>query len=96
MVANGTSELKWTSSDGKTLAILCPRLRMENRCAWVRPDWIRFATDIVTLRAECGSPLKVFTLFEFWRKPRRKFELIGRDRSFTMKESVLADGDEKF
>ncbi len=94
---NGTSGLKQTSGEGKTLAVLCPRLRhlqIENKYFMVHPDLITFAKDIITRRAECGSPLKVFTFFQF--SYGRKVELIGRDGSLTMEEGVLAVGADKF
>ena len=99
MNANGTSGLKQPSDDGKALVVLCPRLRhlqIESEVLWVRPDLIPFAKDIITLRAECGSPLKVFTFYEFAPKPGRKVELIRRDGSFTIEKSVPAEGAEKF
>ena len=52
-----------------------------------------FVPDIITLRAECGSPLIVFTVTFFSRKRSRKFELLGRDGSFSIETSV---GAEKF
>ena len=95
----GTSGLKHTSGEGKKLDVLCPRLRhlqMESEFLWVDPDLVPFAKDIITLRAKCGSPLKVFTVSKFWARPGRKFELIGRDGSFTMEESILAEEAEEF
>ena len=97
MGANGSTGLKQMSGDEKTLVVLCPRLwhlQIEYCGPWIQPDLVPLAKDIITLRAECGSPLKVFTLLEFRRKPGRKFELIGRDGS--MEVSVLAEGDEEF
>ena len=99
MGANGTSGLKQTSGGGKTLALLCPRLRhlhMEDEYIRVHGDPITFSKDIITLRAECGSPLKVFTFSEFYAKPGRRFELIGKDGSATMEMIVLTDEAEKF
>ena len=95
--ANGTS--RQPSGDGKAFAVLCPRLwHLQIECEILsgQPDQAPFAEDIITLRAECGSPLKVFTVSEFSRKPGRKFELIERDGSFKMEMSVLADEAEKF
>ena len=98
MDANGTSGRQQTSGEGKTLAVLCPRLRhiqMESGfLRRFRPDQLTFANDIITMRAECGSPLDVFTFYPF--SYNSKVELIGGDGSFTMDESVLADGTEKF
>ena len=96
MDADGTSVLKPTSDEGKTLVVLCPRLRhlqVECEDCWVEPNLVPFAKDIITLRAECGSPLKVFTLSHFSPMPGRKFELIGRDGSFSMEKSVLAEAE---
>ena len=97
--SNGTSGQKQTSDEGKTLAVLCPRLRhlrIEREDHWVQPDLVPYAKSIIALRAVCGSPLKAFTCVEFSPKPGRKFELIGRDGSFTMEESALAEGDKRF
>lgn len=96
MDADGTSGLKPTSDDGRTLTVLCPRLRhlqVESEDCWMVPNLVPFARDIITLRAECGSPLKVFTFSHFSPKPGRKFELIGRDGCFTMEQSVLAEAE---
>ena len=97
--SNGPSGLKQTSGRGKTLTVLCPRLRhlqIESFDVWEQPDLVPFAKDVITLRAECGSPLKAFTFFEFSSKLRRKIELIGRDGSFTMEECVLTEEVEEF
>ena len=40
--------------------------------------------------------MKVLNIFDFNHKPRRKFELIGRDGCFTMEESVLAEEVKEF
>ena len=99
MNANGTSGLKQMSGEGKTFAVLCPRLRdlqIESETRWVQPDHGSFAQNIIILRAQCGSPLKTFTLSEFLPKPGRKFELIGWDGSFTMEERVLAEDAKEF
>ncbi len=97
MDANGTSRMKQTSGEGKTLAVLCPRLlhfHMENEEFRVHSDLISFVKDIFTLRAECGSPLKVFTFSQFWHG--RKVSLIGQDGGLIMEESFLAEGAKKF
>jgi len=97
--ANGTSGLKRTSSEGKRLDIICPRLQslqIEDQDPSAEPELIPILKDIVTLRAECGSPLKGFTFSEFWPKPGRRFELIGRDGSFTMEKIVLPQGPKYF
>ena len=99
MDVDGNSGLKRTSGDGKPLAVLCPRLRnlqIESESLLDQPNLIPFAEDIITLRAEYGSPLKAFTFFEFSPSPKRKFELFERDGSVTMEESVLAMEATKF
>ena len=90
MDANGTSGLKQASGNGKPLPILCPRLRylqMELDSPWVEQLVVPIAKDIITPRANCGSPLKVFTILDLYSVPRKKFELIGRDGSPTEKVS---------
>ena len=97
--ANGTCGPKQRSGEEKTLALFCPRLqnlRIEIRDLSVRLERMPILNDIVTLRAEYGSPLNVFTLSEFWRWPKRKVELIGRDGGCTMEMSVLAEEAEEF
>jgi len=97
--ANGTSGLKRTSSKGQRLDILCPRLQslqIEGQDPSAEPELIPILKDIVTLRAECGSPLKGFTFSEFWPGPGRRFELIGRNGSFTMEKIVLPQGPKYF
>ena len=92
MDANGTSGPKQTSSQGRTLALLCPRLQslqIEWRVPSMQPELVPILKDVVTLRAECGSPLKNFTFSDFRDKPRSKFELIEGDGSFTMNTIVL-------
>ena len=71
-------------------------LQIESETRWVQPDHGSFAQNIIILRAQCGSPLKTFTLSEFLPKPGRKFELIGWDGSFTMEERVLAEDAKEF
>jgi len=99
MDANGTSGLKRTSSEGQSPDLLCPRLQslqIEGQDLSAKPELIPILKDIVTLRAECGSALKGFTFSEFWPKPGRRFELIGRNGSFTMEEIVLPQGADPF
>ena len=98
MDADEASGLKQTSAEGNTLAVLCPRLQhlqIYSNPLYVLPDLVPTFKDIVNLRAERGSPLKVFTFFEFHYNPRRMLALIGRDGSFAMEKSVLAKA-EKF
>jgi len=95
MDANGASGLKRTSSVGQRLDLLCPRLQslqIEGQDPSAEAEVIPILKDIITLRAECGSPLKGFTFSEFWPEPGRQFELIGRNGSFTMEKIVLPQG----
>ena len=87
---------KRTSGEDKTLTVLCPKLRhlqIESESLLEQPDLISFAKDIITLRADYGSPLKVFTFSETFYQS--KFDLIGRDGGFT-EESVPAEKVEEF
>ena len=96
MDANGNSEPQQTSGEGEVLGVLCPRLlhlQVESDYL-VPPDQVPFAKYVATLRAEYGSPLKVFTVSVFSPKPGRKFELIGRNGSFAMEERALAGATE--
>jgi hypothetical protein len=68
MDAYGPSRLQQTSGEGQMLALLCPRLQslqIEGQDPSVEPELIPILKDIVTLRAQCGSPLKDFTFSEF-------------------------------
>ena len=101
MEANGTIVQKQASGEGQTLAVLCPRLRhlqMESSDYYMTktPHWAASAAEIVNLRAECGSPLKMFTYIELAPKPGKKFELVGRDGSATTEKSALVEGYKGF
>ncbi len=72
MDANGNPGLKQKSGEWKTLAILCPRLRhlqIDSENLWGQPDRAPFAKDIITLRGECGSPLKVLAFLNSCLSP---------------------------
>ena len=100
MDANGSSGLKKTSGEGQTLALLCPRLQslqIEWEVPSMPPELVPILKNVVTLRAECGSPLKNFTFSNFWDEHRGKFELIEEDGSFNMEHIVLyEESDEEF
>ena len=99
MDANRISGLKQTESEGKSLALLCPRLQhlqVEITDLLARPGLLPILKDIVTLRAEFGCPLKSFTFSKCWIKPGYKLELIGRDGKFTMEKVVLPEEVEEF
>ena len=93
MGTNVASGRKQTSAEGRTLAVLCPRLQnlqIEIGHDSVQPWHAPILRDIVALRAEYGSPLTVFTFSQFRRWPAKsKVELIGRDGSFNMESVVL-------
>jgi hypothetical protein len=92
MDANGTSALKCTSDDRQILALLCPglqSLQIERKVRSMQPELINILKDIVCLRAEYGSPLKRLTLFKVPSKRGSRFELIGRDGSFTLEKIVV-------
>ncbi len=98
MDTNAASGLKRTSGEGRTLALFCPKLQnldIEVRAFSMRPK-MQILSDIVTLRAKCGSPLKVFTFYEFWRRPESKVELIDRDGSFAVETIVLPKNTRRF
>jgi len=104
--ANGTSGLNRTSSEGQRLDLLCPRLQslqIEGQNPSAEPELIPILKDIVTLRAECGSPLREFTFSEFGEsevgfepEPGSQFELIGKNGSFTMEKIVLPEEANEF
>jgi len=97
--ANGTSGLKRTSSEGRRVDLLCPRLQslqIEGQDPSAEPELILIIKDIVTLRADCGSALKSFTFSRFWPEPGRRFELIGRNGGFVMKNIDLPKEAEEF
>ena len=99
MDTNGTSGLKRTSSQGKTLTMLCPRLRhlqMENEYFEAYRPLIAIAKNVITLRAKRGSLLKVIAFSPFRSKRGRKVELIGMGGNLTTGESVLDKGTKGF
>jgi len=92
MNAQGTSEPIW---EGQIPEVLCPRLeslQIEGIRPTDRPKLMPVLKNIVTLRASIGSPLKSFTFYhrDWDFDSTQKWELIGRDGSFTMEEVVPA------
>jgi len=88
MNAQGTTE---PICEDQIPEVLCPRLeslQIEHISPTVRPELMPVLKSIVTLRAIIGSPLKSFTFYDYY--PEKKWELIGRDGGFTMKEVVPA------
>jgi len=97
MGAYETSKLKQTDSEGQRPRLPCPRLqclRIEFQNPLVKPKLIPILKDIVTLRAECGSPLKEFTFSTF--RPSLRGSLIGRDGRFTVKNIDWPENTERF
>ena len=85
--------------EGQKLAIVCPllqRLQVEDTDPSEIPELTPVLKDVVIVRKMCGCPLKSFTFYTFSSKPGRKFELIGIDGGFAMKETVLAKDTHQF
>ena len=94
-----TSESTQTTNEEEILTLLCPRLRnlqIEVKDLLVQPQRMPFLEDIVSLRAEWGSPLKSFSVSKFYPEHARRFELIGKDGGFTMEEIILPKGAKPF
>jgi len=89
-----TPELNQSSRESQISGVLCPRLeslqiKITHFQLTERPELIPVLKDIVTLRANIGSPLKSFSLGDY-SHPTKKWELIGRDGSFIPEEVVPA------
>jgi len=87
-----TPGLNQSSRESQISGVLSPRLeslQIKIRLFQLaeRPELIPVLKDIVTLRANIGSPLKSFTLYDY-SHPTKKWELIGRDGSFIPEEVV--------
>jgi len=83
--------LNQPSRESQVSQVLCPRLEgLQITRFWLagQPELMPVLKDIVTLRANIGSPLKSFTLCG--DLPPKKWELIGRDGSFMTEEVVPA------
>jgi len=97
MGAYRTSGRKQPSGEGQRSRLLCPRLQclqIEGLGLSVGPELKAILKDIVTLRAECGSPLKDFTFSTSW--PSLRSNLIGRNGRFTMRNIDLPEKTEEF
>ena len=93
------SALNLARWEGQTFAVHCPMLQslqIEDTGLSEMSKLTLDLKDIVNLRRACGFPLKSLTLHRFSSKPRRKFELLGVDGSFTMEISVLAEDVRRF
>ena len=84
--------------EGPTLAIPCPMLQTLCIEDTDPPESLELSLvleEIVTLRAQCGPPLKDFTFYIFGLEIS-KIELIGMNGTFTMKETFLMEDTEPF
>jgi len=88
-----TSRLNQSSWESQIPGVICPRLEsLQIGHMWLigQPELLMLVLkDIVTLRANIGSPLKSFT---FYRHSKEKCEVIGRDGSFVMEVVAPALG----
>ena len=85
MHPNEAATLMRSHDEGQALPILCPMLRgllIEGCGPTERVELIPVLKQVVTLRAECGSPLEKFTLLAI--ESGRKFELIGSQGGFVV------------
>ena len=97
MDANWISGLKQESGEGKAVDVLCPKLRhLQLEFSKEQRHLMYLTKDIITLHAECGYHLKIFTISGSLPRLGRKFELIQRDGSFTVEMSALAGGAANF
>ena len=90
MASQETSGLNKKSGEGHLPAILCPKLeslQIEYIDLPKEPQLMPVLNEIIGLRAVVGSPLKSLTFMA----SGRKWELIGLDGGFNMKEVVPAE-----
>jgi hypothetical protein len=88
-VVQGTSGRKNSHGNGQNSVGLCPgleSLQIEKIDLDEQPELIPVLKDIVSQRAVIGFPLKSFTFY----KLKKRWELIGKDGAFTMREAVPA------
>ena len=89
MRAQGTPGLNQSTWKGQVSGVLCPRLEsLQIEQILLTDELMAVLKDVVSLRAINGFPLKSFTFLS--RFPNKKWELVGRDRSFIMEEVVPA------
>ena len=91
----GPSGPNQSSSEGRILGVLCPRLeslQIEGISLTEQAELMPVLKNIVTGRAAFGSPLKSFT-FYFHEHPEapQNWQLIGEDKSFMITEVVPAE-----
>jgi hypothetical protein len=87
-----TSEPNHSSWEGLTPIVFVPRLeslQIEGISLTKQSGLMPVLQNIITLRAIYGSPLRSFTFYHEYPK-KKKWELIGRDGRFNMKEVVPA------
>ena len=88
----GSNQSSW---EGQISGVLCPRLeslQIQYISLDEQAELMPVLKDIVTLRAAIGSPLKSFTFYTGHGYPAapKKWQLVGRDKSFMMEEVVPA------
>jgi hypothetical protein len=91
LISMNVQETSGPKQSGRGGQIFCPRLeslQIENFNLFRRPEVMPVLKDIITLRANAGSPLKSFTFYHYLLQ--KKWELIGRDGSFIMEVAVPA------
>ena len=86
-----------TRGEGQISGLLCPMLeslQIQGIMLTEQPELMPVLKDIVTQHAIIGCPLKSFTFFfTSWSSEyRQKWELIGKDGSFSMEDVVPAYG----
>ena len=87
----GPNQSSW---EGQISGVLCPRLenlQIEGIILTEEIELMPVLKDIVTQRAAIECPLKSFTFyFNGYPATPQKWQLIGRDKGFTMEEVVPA------
>ena len=92
--AQETAGLDQSGEEGRISGLLCPRLeslQIQGIDPIRQPELMPVLQDIVILHATIASPLRSFTFYFFSEDLRqqhkeKKWELIGKDRSFVMED----------
>ena len=90
--AQKTTGLNQSGKEGQISGLLCPKLeslQIQGIHLIRQSNLMPVLKKIVTLHATIGSPLKSFTFYseDRWQlHSERKWELIGKDRSFVLEE----------
>jgi hypothetical protein len=91
LISMNVQEISGPKQSGRGGQIICPRLeslQIEYYSLPKRLEVMPVVKNIITLRANAGSPLKSFTFHQ--HHTEKKWELIGRDGSFIMEAVVPA------